>query len=193
MKNQIITLCRSLPIIVPLILTVGCATPALWKQTAAREWKPNPPDQVILITDTNQQRDVVVVFRQFATYGKSGESRGAGWCVSQPPDQVALTRETISRLTNSACQRETVPMFFAGQELPSEESLSAGYALWHSMEQQLTVHVPDLPTGPVTLPTSHQKRQTTARVCVMPLAIATDAAIVGAALFAVGMSGYVGP
>jgi hypothetical protein len=193
MKNQTITLCRWLPAVVTLICTAGCATPALWKQTAAREWKPNPPDQVILVTDTNEQSDVVVVFRQFATWGSTGDSRDVGWCVSQSRREVALTKEAIGRLTNSACQRITVPMFFAEQEPRNAASLSAGYAVWHPMDQQLTVHATGVPAGPFTLPTSHQKRQTALRVCVLPVAVAADAALVGAALFAVGMRGYVGP
>jgi len=84
-------------------------------------------------------------------------------------------------------------MFFAEQELPNAASLSAGYALWHPMEQQLTVHIPGLAAGPFTLPTSYQERQTALRVCASPLAVTADAALVGAALFAIGMSGYVGP
>lgn len=194
MKNQIATLCRSLPVVVPLILTAGCATPALWKQTAAREWKPNPPDQIILVTDTNQQRDVVVVFRQFATVGNTGDSRKVAWLVSQSPAALALTTEAMGQLTNSFGKCEPVPMFFEEPESPDLSSLKPGYTVWHSLDQKLSVHIPNLSVGPYTLPTSHQGRQTALRVCALPVAVATDAALVGAALFVVGMThGYVGP
>jgi len=193
MKIQIVTLCRTLPMIVPLILTVGCATPALWKQTAAREWKPNPPDQVILVTNTNQHREVVVIFRQLATHGKSIESRDVALPVSRPNGEMAISNEVVRELTNSACECRRIPVYFADQEPINTSPLSSGYATWDSMEQQLTIHAPDTPTGPFKLPTSHQKQKTAARLCGLPFAVAGDAVIVGTVLFLVGISGYRGP
>jgi hypothetical protein len=179
MKITILSLRYAVPAAVLTILTTSCATPALWKCTAAREWKPYRPDQVILVTDTNQQREVVVVFTQFANSESTSDSRDVGWRVSQPPKEVALTKETIGLLTNSLCQSKLVPMLFDGQESPDEYSLASGYTVWNSPNQQLTIHIPGLPSGPYTLPTSHQKRRTALRVFLLPLAVTADAAIVG--------------
>ena len=71
-------------------ITSGCATSALWKSTARREWEPNPPDQVVFNSNTNQQREVAVL-RQFARVGATTECRKVGWHVNQSPEQLALT------------------------------------------------------------------------------------------------------
>lgn len=193
MKTEIIHFQSVFLLTLLAVFMTGCATRALWKQTATREWKPQPPDQVLLVTDSNHHRDVVIAFRQFATYGRTGESRVAGWCVSRPQCEVALSHEAIRELTNSVCQYQRIPVYFEGHAPLDAASLSNGYAVWQAMEQQLIIHAPGAPAGPFTLPTSHQERQTALRAGMLPFAVTADAAIVGAALFAVGMSGYVGP
>ena len=171
-------------------LASGCVTPALWQSTARREWKPNPPDCVVLMSNPNQQREVAVVFRQFAQVGATTESRRAGWYVSQSPEQLALTSQAIGQLTNSCGERQSIPMFVADNVPPDASCQSPGYAVWDSRDDQLTIHIDGLPSGPFTLPTTHQKRQTAARIIVLPLAIAADTAITGAVIFALGASGY---
>ena len=171
-------------------LAAGCATPALWKNTARREWKPNPLDGVVLVSTTNQQREVVVLFRQFALVGTTSECRKAGWAVSQSPEQLALAPHAVGQLTNSCGgELQTIPMFLAGNVPETASSTPPGYAVWHAADDQLTVHIDGLPAGPFTLPTTQQKRRTSERIIVLPLAVAVDAAITGAVLFAVGASG----
>ena len=119
----------------------GCATPALWKSTARREWRPVAPDHVVLITDTNHQHAVVVLFGQIAAVGKTNTFRNVGWRVGQSPRELALTPRAINQHTNSCGEFGSVPLFLAGGVPANASSQSPGYAIWNSMDQQLTVYL----------------------------------------------------
>ncbi len=174
-------------------LAAGCVTPALWKSTARREWKPNPPDCLVLLTHPDQQREVAVLFRQFAQVGATTECRNVGWRASRPPEQLALTPQAIGQLTNSCGERQSIPMFVEGSVPETASSTPPGYAVWHAPDKQLRVHIDGLPSGPFTLPTTEQKRQTAARIIVLPLAVAADTALVLGAIMAMGGAGGFGP
>jgi hypothetical protein len=164
-------------------LACGCATPALWKSTARREWKPITPDQVVLITTTNQQRAVAVFFRQFAILETPNTSRNVGWRLGQSPEELALTPRTIGQLTNACSELRSVPLFLADGVPDNASSESPGYAVWNWTDQQLTVHLDGYPRGPYLLPTTQTGQRTALRVIVLPFAIAADAI----ALLAQGM------
>jgi hypothetical protein len=156
-------------------LACGCATPALWKSTDRRAWKPLTPDQVVLITSTNHQRAVAVFFRQFATVGTTSTSRNVGWLLGQSPGELALTPRAIGQLTNSCGEVRSVPLFLAGSVLTDASSQSPGYAVWNSTDQQRTVYLGGYPCGPYLLPTTQTNPRTAMRFIGMPFA--ADAAI----------------
>jgi len=176
----------------PLILTVGCATPALWKQTAARGWKPNPPDQLLLVDSTNHEPAVIVLFRQSAT-GASGVVRNVGWRLDQPNTELAVGPQAIHQLTNACPAPKTIPLSIDSSDVLLDPTIPpSSYAVWNPKTHNLTVHVPNFPPGPHKLPTSNEEQQTSLRICVLPLAIAADTAIVGAVLFALCLGGGAG-
>ncbi len=202
MKIQFARLLIALPAVLLTAFTSGCATPALWRHTASHEWKSGRPTQILLITDTNQQRDVVVLFRQNAQEGATNEypqtkrrflgfnlnpngfptnvSRTVGWRISQPPEQLALTPKAIRQLTNSSCNVQSVPIHEAREAVPGNAmSPSTAFAVWNAMDRQLAVHGESLPSGPVTLPCTSQKQNTALRVVATPAAIVGDAALAG--------------
>jgi hypothetical protein len=197
MKTEIITLSYTSLLTVLVAFTTGCATPALWKQTARREWTPNPPDQLLFVESTDHQHDVVVLFRQFAD-GTPHEAGCVGWQLGQPSTQLALGYQAIQLLTNTCPTVQTIPLYSDTADVPAETGeLSPGYGIWNPTDQHLTLYLSEISTNPMPLPTSHQERRTALRICALPLAVAADAALMGAALFVVGLSncgfGYVGP
>jgi hypothetical protein len=174
-------------------LACGCATPALWKSTARRECKPLAPDHLVLTTNTNHQRAVVVLFGQFAAVGKTKIFRDAGWCLGQSPGELALTPRTIDQLTNSCGEFQSVPLFLAGDVPANASSQSPGYAIWNSIDQQVTVYLDGYPCGPYLLPTTRTDRRTALRVLGLPFAVAADTAIVLISLSVAGLGGPMGP
>jgi hypothetical protein len=174
-------------------LACGCATPALWKSTAGREWKPMAPDHVMLLTNINQQREVVVLFHQIAAVGKTNSLRIVGWRLGQSSGELAITPRAIDQLTNSCGQFAPVPLFLAGAVPANASSQAPGYAIWNSMDQQLTVYLDGYPCGPYLLPTTRTDRRTALRVLGLPFAVAADAAIVLISLSVAGLGGPMGP
>lgn len=179
-----------LPLLLLAALTPGCATPALWKHTAACDWKPKQPDRVLLITDTNEQREVALFFVQHQTQRKKALYRNVGWNVSQPPDKLAVTPKTISQFTNSCRAFQTVPLYEQAIVPDHASSQPPGYAVWNSTTGQIAVHIDGFPSGPYTLPATSRERNTALRVCAMPFAIAADGAIIAALIFVLGGAGH---
>ena len=144
----------------------------------------------MLITDTNHQHAVVVLFGQIAAVGKTNTFRNVGWRVGQSPRELALTPRAINQLTNSCGEFGSVPLFLAGGVPANASSQSPGYAIWNSMDQQLTVYLDGYPCGPYLLPTTQTERRTALRVLGLPFAVAADTAMV---LIFLGVSGLGGP
>lgn len=193
MKTLFFQLGNLLFLVLLAALACGCATPALWKCTARREWKPVAPDQVVLITDTNHQSAVAVLFRQVAAVGKTNTFRNVGWRLGQPPAELAHTPRTIRQLTNSCGEFAPVPLFLAGAVPANTSSQAPGYAIWNSIDQQLTVCLDGYPCGPYILPTTQTDRRTALRVLGMPFAVAADTAIILISLSVAGLGGPMGP
>lgn len=177
MKTPSFQLSNLLALVLLAALASGCATPALWKSTACREWKPMTPDHVVLITNTNRQRAVAVFFRQIATVGTTSTSRNVGWLLGQSPGELALTPRAIGQLTNSYSELRSIPLFLADAVPTNASSQSSGYAVWNSPDQQLAVYLDGYPCGPYLLPTTQIEKRTAMRVLGMPFAVAADAVI----------------
>jgi hypothetical protein len=175
MKTPVRILVKGLPLVLLPLSIGGCVTPALWQDTARREWKPNPPDRVMLIAETNHQHAVVVLFRQSEQLGKTSQCRKVGWRVSPSLGELALTPRTIARLTNSCGEVQSVPLFQAENVPETASSIPPGYAVWSGTNQQLTVHIEGIPPGPFALPDSHERARIALRVLALPFALAADA------------------
>ena len=163
-----------LPLALLAGLASGCATPSLWDRTSAFEWKPIPPDKVLLPADTNQPCAPTVLFRQTATVHLTFMCRNVGWRVGQSPDEVADTREAIHQLTNTAAGFQSVPVYFPDRVPANASSRPPGYAVINNTNNQLTFHVDGVQAGPYTLPASQHPQNTEERVLLTPLAVVLD-------------------
>lgn len=190
MKTPTFHLGYGLALILLVAISCGCATPALWKHTAAREWEPGPPDQLMMINASNQPPEVIVLFRQYiVSNGKHG-SRPVTWCLSQSPTNLIIGAQAITRFTNSLAASQTIPLFTDDTAPVEASSTPPGYAAWNSTNRDFSLHLEGQPCGPDTLPATHEDTRTAMRILVFPFAIATDAAITGAAILAIGGRGY---
>ncbi len=160
------------------LLVSGCATPALWKHTAAREWRPQPlADQFLLLTTTGRQ-DVVVVFRQFANVDCKIKFRVVAWNLRNASSELTVGPKALRQLTN-ACERVQPMPVFSQDALPSDATgAPLGYILQDESRDQFTVQLDGVPPVPFELPVSRERCRSGTRIALMPLAIATDAAIV---------------
>ena len=154
MKTSSLQLGNLLALVLLAALACGCASPALWQSTSRREWKPITPDQVVLFTSTNQQRAVVVFFRQLSTVGTTNTSRNVGWRLGQSPEELALTTRAIGQFTNSCGELRSVPLFQTGNVPTDASSQSPGFAVWNSTDQRFTVYLDGYPCVPYLLPTN---------------------------------------
>jgi hypothetical protein len=183
MKIEFSRLQAFLPTVLLAAFTSGCATPALWDRTLEFQWKPGPPAQVVVITDTNRQRDTVIVFSQDAQIRLTYLWRVVGWRVSQSPDKLATTHKAIYQLTNSVSGFESVPVYRPGKVPGNATSQPPGYAVLNVTNEQITLHRDGLPPGPYNLPASTHPKNTTLRVVLTPLAVVADVPMCAFGLF----------
>ncbi len=160
------------------LLVSGCATPALWKHTAAREWRPQPLADQFLLTTTTGRQDVVVVFRQFANVDCKIKFRVVAWNLRNASSELTVGPKALRQLTN-ACERVQLMPVFSQDAFPSDATCAPlGYILQDESRDQFTVQLDGVPPGPFELPVSQEGCRSGTRIALMPLAIATDAAIV---------------
>ena len=158
-------------------LLSSCATPLLWQATKAREWGPCSLDQAWLLTNTNQQHDVAVLFSQSRAAGKKSITRTVGWQVSQVPDHLACTAAAIRRLTNAVSEVKVIPIYHPGTVPPDASSQPPGYVVATYEGYQFEFHVNGVPSGPYVLPSTRDTFNTV-RVVLLPVAVATDASLI---------------
>lgn len=168
----------------------GCATPALWKHTAARNWQPTPTSAQFFVANAAAQPDVIVMFWQSTEVGEQAKFRLVGWNLRNPPSELAVGTKAMQQLTNSCEQLCVMPSFFSDSIPAGVSSRSPGYAVHEPLAGRFTVHLEGSPAGPFELPTSKEKTRSAMRFAGLPLAVAADAAIVGAAALAMGSPGY---
>jgi hypothetical protein len=188
LKTRFIHLHVYLSAIIGAALTSGCITPAFWNHTAAHEWKPGPPDQILLLTGKDQRREVAVMFRQVVNdwmtdefWVKTNISRNAAWLVGHPSDEVAITPEAMYRFNSHDPEAKSVPLYQQTEVPAGASSEDPGYVVWNPANAQLTVHINGLPSGPFTLPITRQKQKTAKRIIGTPLRVIGDTVIVGCA------------
>ena len=190
MKTGLNRFLAQMPVALLAAFCSGCATPALWRHTATHDWNPMSVDHMLLFTNLTQPPEVVVLFNQSAKDGKTYDIRAVGWRISRPAEELAITPHAIYQLTNSLGNMRDIRICNPA-ELPENISASwSDYAVLDWTGRQLTLHVAGVPSGPYTLPATRQKANLGLRACVMPIAIATDAAITGAVIFIIGAGGY---
>jgi hypothetical protein len=180
-QNQVHGWWAVLLLLLHVFVLSGCATPALWRLTAAREWQPAlPPDQFLLITSAGQQ-DLFVLFHQTVKFGETSKDRLVAWNLKEPGTSLIIDPLAALSLTNS-CDRFTVLEAFNDETTAMEMgSGNPGYVVLDAGGTMFAVHVEGLPSGPFALPTSHEKGKMGLRIGLAPLAIATDAGLVAAA------------
>lgn len=163
--------------VVPLLLG-GCATPALWTATAAQDWLPQSPANQFLVTTVTGRQDVVVVFSQWT--GKPGKTveRRVGWTVGTSPQELAIGIKAIRKLTNACDTVQRLPVFLKDDFPCDGFSAPPGFAVLDAGSAAFSVRLEADGPEPFVLPSSHIPCRTATRWCLMPLAVATDAAIV---------------
>ena len=182
---------------IPLLLAVlcsgaGCCTPAIWKQTAAKDWRPlHERPEVWAKPDGT---DALVAFTQTDVASKAPvERRVAGW-LSTWPELSAVGKTAVQHLTNSTpslTQLSVLDLEELGKVCPLDPE---PHAVWDSGSWTLTVKSGTKVLAPVQLPAAHEERRTTARILLTPLGIVGDAAITAGVVTALGLSsGMCGP
>ncbi len=169
-------------------LACGCATPALWKQTAAREWKPWPPDELLLIHTTNQPPEIAVVCSQFTAGKMNREFRPVAWFLGHSPTNLVIGTAAITQFTNSLTAPQKIPLFT--DAIPADVSAAPpGYAVWNSTNRDLTLHLDGYASNPYPLPSTRTEQRTALRVIVLPFAVVADAAIALVVIMSMGGAG----
>lgn len=165
------------------VVLCGCATPALWKSTAAGHWVPRPPERVcIFTTGTTPSPDVAVFFTQTETSRSPVAQRPALWRVSESPTNLVAGAVAISTATNKWRGVRSIPLYKSANDVPAGQTTSPpGYAVLLPSRTAFTVHFDGFPAGPYELPTTDRETQIAARVVSMPLAVGVDAALIAAA------------
>ncbi len=171
------------------LFSSGCATPALWKHTAARVWEPSSIPEQFLVTTRTGRQEVVVVFVQAATIAGKPKLRVLGWNLRASPAELSVGPRAVRHLTNMCERVQVMPVFANENTATNTLSSDAGYAVRGPSREKFIVHLEGIPPGPYELPTSAVTCRYFARVAVMPFAVATDAVIVGTVLAAAGGAG----
>ncbi len=158
----------------------GCATPALWKHTAARSWRPETSTAQFLVVQIADREDVVIVFDQCFGEGKGHKSRLVAWDLRYPSTQLVLGRKAVRQFTN-ACDRVRLMRVLRSDGVPADVSSdSPGYVVRDPQVNKFTVCLDGAPPGPFELPFTYEETRSGMRAAFLPLTVAADAAIVGA-------------
>jgi hypothetical protein len=170
----------------------GCCTPAIWRQTAAKDWR--PLDERPEVWAKPDGTDALVAFTQMNAASKApAERRVAGW-LSTWPELSAVGKTEVQNLTESApslIRLSVLELDELGKGSPLDPD---HHAVWDGGNCVLTIKSGANVMGPVQLPAAHEERRTTARILLTPLGIVGDAAITAGALTAIGLSsGMAGP
>jgi hypothetical protein len=139
------------------------------------------PSEVLLIETAGQPPDAAVLFDQWSA--SSREYRAVAYLLSQSPTNLVIGSKAVKQFTDSLASSRSIPVFTVGNVPASVSAEPPGHAVWDATSEQLTIHLDGYPNGPFVLPTSQTARRTALRAAVAPLAVAADAAIVGAVLF----------
>ena len=179
-------------LLLPLAAATGCATPALWKHTAARNWYPEHRPDLFLAATTTGRLDLIVVFHQSAVVGDKTKQRLVAWNLSQPPSELTIGPHALRQLTNAYDRVQIVPSFTSDDPItPRASSATPGYVVTGPLRSQFTLHLDGFCPGPFDLPYTRQDTRVLERVAIMPFSVAADAAIVAAVCCA--GAGYGGP
>ena len=135
---------------------------------------------------TTGRQEVVVVFHQSLFIGGKTKNRIVGWNLCHAPLELAVGQDGLRQLTNTCDRVQLMPVFSQGKVPADATSASPGYAVLDWSWSRFSVHLAGVPSGPFSLPASRHERRTFWRIAGMPFAIATDAAIVGAAIMSAG-------
>jgi hypothetical protein len=170
----------------------GCATPALWKNTAARDWRPQPNTPQFLLANTADEQAVIIVFQQSARIGDKSKERTVAWNPHAAPQELRIGSKALRQLTN-VCDRVQVMPIFPHDRIPGDAtSAPPGYVVQGPPAAQFTVHLDGASPDPFELPLTAQKPRVWVRVAGMPFAVVADAEIVAAVAGALGAQGMGG-
>jgi hypothetical protein len=166
------------------VILCGCATPALWKSTAAGHWVPGEPERLCIFTTRSAPSpDVAVFFTQTETTRKTAVTRPALWRLNQSSTNLVVNAVAISSVTNRWRGVRTLPLYRAEATIPTNQTTAPlGYAVLLPAGTGFTLHKDGFPTGPYPLPTSDVKTQTTSRIIGTPFAVGIDAALIATAV-----------
>ena len=129
------------------LLNSGCATPALWKDTAAGRSQPQSlPDQ-FLSTSTTGRQDVAVVSRQSVEVGDKTKYRLAAWNLRGEPSHLAVGRGAVRPLTHARGRVQLMPVFASNSVLADATSILPGYAIPEGTGSPFAVHLDRGPSG----------------------------------------------
>jgi hypothetical protein len=174
------------------VVSSGCATPAVWRETAAAHWDPCPPTDVLLLPGTNRNGQLAFAFNQFSMRGTNGKTRPVLWPVGGSATNLIVGQAAVKAFLNHHPSAQHVPVFELNRPLPTDTET---YATSDPSGLTLTLHAEGIPPGPYTLPGSDQKAGTAARTIGLPFAVVLDAALVAtvvaiATLCAAGSSSF---
>lgn len=165
-------------LVTALVALSGCATPALWRNTAEKMWEPHGESgQVFCLIDSGHTR-AVAIFTQTAFVGGKSRKRLVAWDLSLSPEKLIIGLGSVRHFTNRLDCVRLLPSFEAGETPFDDPTPADGYLIKGSSPEIFELHLCGVGKGPYDLPSSHEDVRTTVRFAAMPLAIAADAAIV---------------
>jgi len=169
-----------------VVLTAGCCTPAVWKGTAAKEWR--PIRQAPEVWYWPEQADALVTFKQQDAKGEHGKERVVACWLSSWPELAATRERSVRQLTNSIPTLIRMSVFQTYESEEPQPMSMKHLAVWDTKAGELTIYLEDRVFGPEQLPVTAESRKTAARVFLTPIGVAGDAVIVAAVVTALGLS-----
>ncbi len=169
-----------LPAVTCVAVCSGCATPALWKHTAARQWEPTEVLE-LRADDRPAHHDVVAIYRERClSTNAPAKPRLRAYALYASMTNGAAGKGPVFVSFRTATNLCPVPLFPAGQAPTNALEVPALYGVRGEGPCKFTLYTRDQSPQTYELEAYTQKTRTLARVLLTPISVATDAAAVAA-------------
>lgn len=170
---------RLLPFMVPLLLSCGCMTKALWTNDNLEAWNEPAKDGSVRLFASGKRNDFLVVYDEYSE--RSGVTHTRAYWLDINEKRLEHHRTPRFVGTNAAIRLSAVPVL---DEPPEGTSPPRFYALLTADQQSFALYSGSAKTGFHDLPVYNDGRGKVAKVALTPLAVSADITIVG------GVIGY---
>jgi len=167
-------------LLLPLALTSGCATHALWTKTDLDAFNEPADDSSLRVFKAERKKDWLVVYNEYSE--RSDSTRTRAFFLNENQKRIEQRRAPDFVSTNSMRGLKAVPVFFPATNAPGTNPSSAFFVLAKTNDLSFTLHDGNRAVGSYEMPVYNDGRASLVRAALTPVTVVADLTIVGGIL-----------